>query len=188
MRLCLYVIQYISKLWRSIISYFKPANINTSKLMPDTSEDVLEFNHSSITKITEVKDDIDLNNDILRSVEPRDNTVCPICLDVIQHNVFVTVCRHKYHKSCIDQWLTKSDVCPLCRGNISIINKHELTPPDPHIIKNINHYIGINQLHYQIWTYNPPKDQNISYTYNNRQRYQYNPYGLQTSLGYASYP
>ena len=44
--------------------------------------------------------------------------VCSICMETITHrglNV-VTKCQHKFHKKCIDEWLShNNDVCPNCR-------------------------------------------------------------------------
>ena len=51
---------------------------------------------------------------------------CPICLlkykgsDIIKE----FPCKHIYHKNCILKWLKKSNICPLCKYDITFeINK-----------------------------------------------------------------
>jgi hypothetical protein len=43
--------------------------------------------------------------------------VCSVCLESIQNGVRLR-CLHTYHKVCIDTWLAKSDVCPMCRSTV----------------------------------------------------------------------
>lgn len=45
--------------------------------------------------------------------------MCSICLEdfVVDDNILLS-CKHQYHKSCIDSWLLKSDLCPLCRCSV----------------------------------------------------------------------
>ena len=46
---------------------------------------------------------------------------CPIChKDYVEDPVFVvTECGHKFHKSCLAEWLTKyGDNCPMCRTRL----------------------------------------------------------------------
>ncbi|CAL1367493.1 unnamed protein product [Linum trigynum] len=46
---------------------------------------------------------------------------CPICLQEFKGGdecVDLTVCRHFYHKRCIDAWLGKNCICPLCRASV----------------------------------------------------------------------
>jgi len=62
---------------------------------------------------------------------------CPICFDYLvkeKSNVYVVSdglidgtntnpvkCGHKYHLSCINEWVQTSNTCPMCRGNIKSI-------------------------------------------------------------------
>ena len=39
---------------------------------------------------------------------------CPICLEQIENNGFITDCNHMFHKQCLQQL----NVCPLCRNII----------------------------------------------------------------------
>jgi hypothetical protein len=45
---------------------------------------------------------------------------CPICLDVLKDQIFITPCLHKFHDSCFNEFLQKSrdKRCPICRHNI----------------------------------------------------------------------
>lgn len=45
---------------------------------------------------------------------------CPICLDKFNDGFEVTrmPCLHVYHGDCIDRWLVRSRICPLCRSPI----------------------------------------------------------------------
>lgn len=41
---------------------------------------------------------------------------CPICMtDLLDCNIVVLSCRHKYHYSCLREWNKVSDSCPYCR-------------------------------------------------------------------------
>ena len=125
-------------------------------------------------------------------IEKTIEETCPICLDSIVDDMFTTICKHKYHKLCLNSWLTKSQVCPLCRTNLSAPPDN---PPDSkpsrrpnrsteREIRNINRYITSRHLNYKTWSDTQP---NLNAIYGIRSQ-QYNPYGLQTSLGYAPYP
>ena len=39
---------------------------------------------------------------------------CPICLDE-NPDMVLENCNHAFHKACINQWLERSALCPLCR-------------------------------------------------------------------------
>lgn len=64
------------------------------------------------------------------------NDVCPICLDDITNNVYVTTCNHGFHEACINQWLGQNRTCPLCRTRIPpVINPMiPLRPTEPQIM------------------------------------------------------
>nr|DAD24828.1 TPA_asm: hypothetical protein HUJ06_026292 [Nelumbo nucifera] len=57
---------------------------------------------------------------------------CAICLDALTEDSRCRVlpgCNHRFHTSCIDSWLSRSNSCPVCRLQL---------PPRPqiHIILN----------------------------------------------------
>jgi uncharacterized Zn finger protein (UPF0148 family) len=43
---------------------------------------------------------------------------CPICLDVLKEDVFITPCLHQFHNTCFTKFLQTSDDhrCPICRN------------------------------------------------------------------------
>ncbi|EGC31342.1 hypothetical protein DICPUDRAFT_24824, partial [Dictyostelium purpureum] len=46
---------------------------------------------------------------------------CSICLDDFikdQHIKRLPKCSHFYHAECIDEWLTSSKTCPLCKTEL----------------------------------------------------------------------
>ena len=64
------------------------------------------------------------------------NNTCSICLENFNNSdpVRVLLCKHYFHVSCIDHWLTSENVrCPLCRHD----NRDESPPHNNH--SNTNH-------------------------------------------------
>ena len=50
----------------------------------------------------------------------NDDNNCPICLEEFGDNTKILECAHKYHISCIDEWLNEHNNCPICRNNTSM--------------------------------------------------------------------
>ncbi len=52
---------------------------------------------------------------------PRDTT-CAVCLCEVEdgEEIRQLTCRHMYHRACIDSWLRKRGVCPLCVRKVSV--------------------------------------------------------------------
>jgi hypothetical protein len=45
---------------------------------------------------------------------------CPICLDNLNINeTKILPCKHKFHKLCVNTWLQRKNICPLCRFPLS---------------------------------------------------------------------
>lgn len=63
---------------------------------------------------------------ILRQLEIRvvlqnSEQTCPICLEMYQQGdeIETLPCKHEFHKTCVNQWLTTSGrTCPICRNNV----------------------------------------------------------------------
>ncbi len=58
---------------------------------------------------------------------------CSICLENITKGKKKIECNHEFHLKCIDEWLIKSNTCPLCRTPI----KKQVIDVQPQIIINI---------------------------------------------------
>jgi hypothetical protein len=54
-------------------------------------------------------------------MEQSTNTeACPICLSTLDKDIGKgSICRHAFHKSCINKWLIKNSTCPVCRANLT---------------------------------------------------------------------
>ena len=52
---------------------------------------------------------------------------CSICQEAFedQHSVVLLSCGHVYHYTCINAWVSRAQVCPMCRESI---NQVELIP------------------------------------------------------------
>ena len=72
-------------------------------------------------------DSID-NRDVIKSLPPykliretddiiKNNNSCSICLEKFEAGKYKRVlpCGHTFHKKCIDKWLKKKLICPICR-------------------------------------------------------------------------
>lgn len=66
-------------------------------------------------------DDINKVSKVLASDEYEDDTPCPICMETIKEiegengGCRELICKHKYCHTCIDTWLKKSKLCPVCK-------------------------------------------------------------------------
>ena len=57
---------------------------------------------------------------------------CAICLCPLEHGVVCRKmpppCEHVFHKDCIDSWLQRSHVCPVCRRAIDLLLEPPVNP------------------------------------------------------------
>jgi len=55
--------------------------------------------------------------------EAAEKDVCVICQDEFQLNELAKRlnCRHMFHAQCIDAWLQRSCLCPICNGEVRTI-------------------------------------------------------------------
>lgn len=46
---------------------------------------------------------------------------CSVCLDTIECEQIITIlpCTHKFHSTCVDNWLLIKPVCPICKTRIN---------------------------------------------------------------------
>ena len=72
---------------------------------------------------------------------------CVICLDDIETEWRDLECHHRYHKSCIDNWITIRAKCPMCMKSIKE-KIDEININDIHINNSLIeeiHYIAIRR-------------------------------------------
>ena len=52
--------------------------------------------------------------------EGQEEVVCSVCLSAPEEgdDVCKVSCGHVFHKSCIEEWFKKAQICPNCRSNI----------------------------------------------------------------------
>ena len=66
------------------------------------------------------KDDNNDNNNLTEFINkqnnPKNYKECVICLENMKYNedLIMINCSHIYHKECIQQWLNRNSICPLC--------------------------------------------------------------------------
>jgi hypothetical protein len=55
----------------------------------------------------------------------QDEHSCRVCLEDYSdgEELRVLPCFHRFHKSCIDEWLQRKKLCPLCQIPVDIILK-----------------------------------------------------------------
>jgi len=55
------------------------------------------------------------------------NNACAICLEDFAGSTSVKVlpCRHGFHVPCIDEWLARSDLCPICKHSVLEIKEDD---------------------------------------------------------------
>ena len=61
-----------------------------------------------------------LNNELKKQLTIDSNKECSICLASMNeyNNLIILDCKHYYHKICLNEWLKKSNTCPICRINL----------------------------------------------------------------------
>jgi hypothetical protein len=70
--------------------------------------------------------------------------VCVICLDILaslnnKNETVALECQHQFHERCIEKWLEKNNICPLCRTKLEIDNlnkKFSMNTQDNSIYQN----------------------------------------------------
>ncbi|KAK4270301.1 hypothetical protein QN277_023352 [Acacia crassicarpa] len=56
---------------------------------------------------------------------------CPVCLSVFSDGEEVrqlSVCKHSFHASCIDMWLSNHSNCPICRATVAVKRPNTTAP------------------------------------------------------------
>lgn len=91
----------------------------------DENDDASDFTYVETEVTDESEEDSEkrsinfnkLNKFVLNKInKPCDD--CPICLEEFKIRQICRQfdCSHVFHKKCIDKWLTKNVICPVCRA------------------------------------------------------------------------
>jgi len=83
--------------------------------MPNQPEE-RGLNQETIDSLSLVK----YSNEMNKNVD-EESKKCPICLDQFEEGQDVRFlwCMHRFHKSCVDQWLGTHTNCPICKKDFS---------------------------------------------------------------------
>ena len=76
------------------------------------------LNALTMEQIAIEEDIVDNLNDIGEDADEPFLDVCAICIEILQDGIEVLDCNHKYHGSCISEWINQNPVCPECRAHI----------------------------------------------------------------------
>ncbi|KAM0688482.1 hypothetical protein COBT_000251 [Conglomerata obtusa] len=62
----------------------------------------------------------DYEDDVISAINMRSDNVCSICYEeyVLDEVIRKLGCEHFFHKSCIANWLSRSNICPICRKDV----------------------------------------------------------------------
>jgi hypothetical protein len=85
---------------------------------PFDDEDEESFNgRSSTTTTTTTRTTTKYKKKYDGGQSSEEDRECSICLDTIHSagDARMLVCAHTFHSDCVEEWLARSNVCPLCR-------------------------------------------------------------------------
>ncbi|CAK69365.1 unnamed protein product (macronuclear) [Paramecium tetraurelia] len=79
-----------------------------------------------------------------RKSSQKDEQFCSICLELFKpdSNVRITYCEHIFHVNCLQNWMRKNKICPLCRASLDTITiqskRQDLkSPQKTHILQQL---------------------------------------------------
>ena len=102
-------------------------NVNSNIAQNSIHNSNVLFNDKNLSDFDKKKDNLFLEMDQfqykhIQKYDSRRETECAICIEEFKRNDIIKEfykCRHIFHKDCLKSWLKRSNVCPLC--------KHDLT-------------------------------------------------------------
>merc|ERR1712179_68627 len=65
-----------------------------------------------------IKEENILENMGVKDEGSEEQDICAICIDILEDEVEVMDCAHKYHHDCISEWMKQNPICPECRAYI----------------------------------------------------------------------
>lgn len=76
----------------------------------------ITYKDNSISEQFIDNDSINLSRKIkCKQIEKIATDNCPICQEKISSNITITKCNHTFHSSCLFEWFSKGNNCPMCR-------------------------------------------------------------------------
>tara|TARA_B100000524_G_C23476007_1_gene307902 strand:- start:210 stop:638 length:429 start_codon:yes stop_codon:yes gene_type:complete len=121
---------YIDELKNKLIKLEKHNDISYEILRKDLfkeSVEILEVINNLMYKSyesIEILDKSTVNDEMLEyniienGQKNNEDRLCTICQEDLNNELFavkIEKCGHYFHKNCIDNWLIRSNTCPLCR-------------------------------------------------------------------------
>jgi len=79
---------------------------------------------------------MEVNSDVYQQHQEKEE--CIICLDEVETEWRDLECHHRYHKKCIEDWITVRAKCPMCMKSIKDNKVNE---------RNINNSLA-EEIHY----------------------------------------
>ena len=125
-----------------------PAAPRTTRLSNNNFTDSFLRRFFESVPINPSEEQITEGSTVLDVTTVSSDEICPVCQE---HECFehpnepwrkLNHCEHKFHKFCIDNWLTRSPYCPVCRDDIRAAshsnNDDETLPATPPIERDQN--------------------------------------------------
>lgn len=59
---------------------------------------------------------------VFRPQEGEENPVCTVCMENIKSESMIKnlKCNHKFHPKCINEWLKRKLICPMCKSRVEV--------------------------------------------------------------------
>lgn len=75
-----------------------------------------------------------------------ETAICAVCLEsfcIGDKCRVLPQCKHSFHANCVDSWLMKHALCPICRGDVELTTKDEMLPKEREVAIGIPEYCSL---------------------------------------------